>query len=194
MPNMQDFEWPYNGSDAREQAEDEGENLMRKVEELDELLRQEREAREHLERVCQSQRQLREELCQEIKQERERAEQFIAHSGVERQARERAEDKLSRLLDWITQGQMSGCNYTYEAMHQAVESAFIEAVRQQEERAERAERDLEELREALRLNMASFKKASEDSGGCPFTCNTDDCQDCIHARAEREARRALGGE
>ena len=67
-------------------------------------------------------------------------------------------------------------------------------LRQLGERAERAEQERDELREALRLNMASFKKASEDSGGCPFTCNTDDCQDCIHARSERETRRALGGE
>lgn len=51
MPNIQDFEWPYNGSDAREQAYDEGESLMRKVEELDEQLRQEREAREKYENI-----------------------------------------------------------------------------------------------------------------------------------------------
>ena len=99
----------------------------------------------------------------------------------EREARERAENRLSRLLGWITQGQMSGYNYTYEAMHQAVESAFIEAVRQQEERAEQAERERDELLEVLREILQAWEAWSD----------TNDDEDNY---LMQKARRVLGGE
>ena len=51
MPNIQDFSWPYNGSNAGEQAFDESESLVRKIEKLDDELRQEREARERYENI-----------------------------------------------------------------------------------------------------------------------------------------------
>jgi len=48
-----------------------------------------------------------------------------------------------------------------------------------------------EMIEALITAYKHMMQASKDAGGCSFECNSNHCDDCIHAESEEKIRAAI---
>jgi len=67
-----------------------------------------------------------------------------------------------------------------------------DAIRHLSKQLDKKRAEKAELVEALTLCKNSIKVACKDVDGCPFDCHGLDCEECVHAEAEKKINTLLG--